>query len=30
MTYIDNWAPWLDVKILVHTIGILFRDRNAY
>lgn len=28
--YIENWSPWLDVKILVRTIGVVFWDREAY
>lgn len=28
--YIENWSPWLDAKILVRTIGVVFWDREAY
>ena len=28
--YIDHWSPWLDIKILVRTIGVVFWDRHAY
>ncbi len=23
--YIENWSPWLDIKILIKTIGVVFR-----
>ena len=26
--YIANWSPWLDVKIIVETIGYLVRRRG--
>ena len=28
--YIDHWSLWLDIKILVRTIGVVFWDRQAY
>ena len=28
--YIDHWSPWLDIKILVRTVGVVFWDRHAY
>jgi Undecaprenyl-phosphate glucose phosphotransferase len=28
--YIDNWSPLLDLRILVRTLRVGFRDRNAY
>jgi putative colanic acid biosynthesis UDP-glucose lipid carrier transferase len=28
--YIDHWSPWLDIKILFRTVGILFGDSRAY
>jgi putative colanic acid biosynthesis UDP-glucose lipid carrier transferase len=28
--YIAHWSPWLDLKILVRTIGTVFRGDNAY
>ena len=28
--YIRSWSIWLDVKILFQTIGIVFRQQNAY
>jgi lipopolysaccharide/colanic/teichoic acid biosynthesis glycosyltransferase len=28
--YIHNWTFWLDIKILLRTAFIVFRDNNAY
>jgi lipopolysaccharide/colanic/teichoic acid biosynthesis glycosyltransferase len=28
--YVENWSLAFDVKILLKTIGAVFRDRNAY
>jgi len=28
--YIDNWSIWFDLEIIVRTIVVLFRDKNAY
>ena len=28
--YIDNWSLWLDVKIILRTILLVFYDRHAY
>ncbi|MBI3972334.1 MAG: undecaprenyl-phosphate glucose phosphotransferase [Chloroflexi bacterium] len=28
--YVDNWSLWLDLKIIIRTIPLLFRDSNAY
>ena len=28
--YITHWSPWLDIKILVRTIGTVLRGDNAY
>jgi polysaccharide biosynthesis protein PslA len=30
LKYIENWSLMLDMKIMVQTIFILFRDKNAY
>ena len=30
LDYIQNWSPWMDVKIVFSTIILLFRDENAY
>ncbi len=30
LEYIQNWSPWMDVKIVFSTIFVLFRDKNAY
>lgn len=28
--YVRNWSPWLDVRILVRTVGVVFRGKGAY
>ena len=28
--YIRNWSPWLDVYILVRTIGVVLLRHGAY
>jgi lipopolysaccharide/colanic/teichoic acid biosynthesis glycosyltransferase len=28
--YIEHWSPWLDLKILLKTLGILASHENAY
>ena len=28
--YVDNWSLWLDIKIIIRTVLLLLRDRNAY
>jgi Undecaprenyl-phosphate glucose phosphotransferase len=28
--YIDNWSPWLDLKIMLMTIVVVFQRDNAY
>jgi exopolysaccharide biosynthesis polyprenyl glycosylphosphotransferase len=28
--YVENWTPWLDIKIIVRTLFVVVRDRNAY
>jgi Undecaprenyl-phosphate glucose phosphotransferase len=30
LAYIDEWSPWLDLKILALTVTALLRPRNAY
>jgi putative colanic acid biosynthesis UDP-glucose lipid carrier transferase len=30
LEYLGHWSPWLDFKIIVRTIGVVWRDRNAY
>lgn len=31
LEYLRNWSPWLDIKILVRTIGVVISDRrNVY
>ncbi|MBI4504582.1 MAG: undecaprenyl-phosphate glucose phosphotransferase [Chloroflexi bacterium] len=28
--YVENWTPWLDIKIMLRSLIIIFRDKNAY
>jgi polysaccharide biosynthesis protein PslA len=28
--YIEHWSPWLDLRILVRTVGVVIRGTNAY
>ena len=28
--YVDNWSLWLDLKIILRTIPLIFKDANAY
>ena len=28
--YVENWTPWLDLKILARQPFVLFKDKNAY
>ena len=28
--YVENWTLGLDFKIMLRTIGAIFRDQNAY
>lgn len=28
--YVENWTPWLDIKILLRSLIVIFRDKNAY
>ena len=28
--YVENWTPWLDLKIMLRTVIAIFRDKNAY
>ncbi len=30
LEYIDNWSPWLDVKILLKTVPAVFSGRGAF
>jgi putative colanic acid biosysnthesis UDP-glucose lipid carrier transferase len=30
LQYLSHWSPWLDLTILVRTLGVLWRDRSAY
>ncbi len=28
--YVENWSLWLDIKICLKTLSVIFKDRNAY
>lgn len=28
--YVENWTPWLDIKIMLRSLIVIFRDKNAY
>ena len=28
--YVENWSLWLDLKICLKTLWVIFKDRNAY
>lgn len=28
--YVENWTLWLDIKILLKTVAVIFKDENAY
>jgi exopolysaccharide biosynthesis polyprenyl glycosylphosphotransferase len=28
--YVENWTPWLDIKIMLRTLIAILRDKNAY
>ena len=30
LEYLRHWSPWLDIKILVKTLGVVLHDRRAY
>ncbi|HEY0974058.1 MAG TPA: undecaprenyl-phosphate glucose phosphotransferase [Solimonas sp.] len=30
LDYIRRWSPWMDIKIILMTLVIILRDRNAY
>ena len=30
LDYLSHWSPWLDLRILIRTLGVLLRDRSAY
>jgi putative colanic acid biosynthesis UDP-glucose lipid carrier transferase len=30
LEYLSHWSPWMDVKIIVKTLWVIARDRNAY
>jgi lipopolysaccharide/colanic/teichoic acid biosynthesis glycosyltransferase len=29
MYYIDHWSPWMDVKIMLGTVGTVLRGTGA-
>jgi len=30
LEYLSHWSPWLDLKIILKTIWVIARDKNAY
>jgi len=30
LEYLSHWSPWLDFKIILKTLGVVWGDRNAY
>jgi putative colanic acid biosynthesis UDP-glucose lipid carrier transferase len=30
LEYLRNWSPWLDFRIILRTIRLVFFDRSAY
>lgn len=30
LEYLSHWSPWLDIKIILKTIWVVVRDKNAY
>ena len=30
LEYLRHWSPWLDLKILLRSIWVIWKDRNAY
>ena len=30
LEYIKNWSAWMDVLIIIRTMLLVFRDKNAY
>jgi lipopolysaccharide/colanic/teichoic acid biosynthesis glycosyltransferase len=30
LEYVDHWTPWLDIKIIVRTFGVVLRRTGAY
>lgn len=30
LEYLSHWTPWLDIKIILKTIWVIARDKNAY
>jgi putative colanic acid biosysnthesis UDP-glucose lipid carrier transferase len=30
LEYLSHWSPWLDIRIILKTLGVLWHDRNAY
>jgi lipopolysaccharide/colanic/teichoic acid biosynthesis glycosyltransferase len=28
--YVENWTPWLDIKILIKSVGVVLFRRGAY
>ena len=30
LEYLSHWSPWLDFQIILKTVALIWRDRNAY
>jgi putative colanic acid biosynthesis UDP-glucose lipid carrier transferase len=30
LEYLSHWSPWLDIKIILKTVWVIARDKNAY
>lgn len=30
LEYLSRWSPWLDIKIILKTLSVLWHDRNAF
>ncbi len=30
LEYLSHWSPWIDLRIVIRTFGVLLRDPRAY
>jgi lipopolysaccharide/colanic/teichoic acid biosynthesis glycosyltransferase len=28
--YVENWSPWLDLKVILRTVPVVLTGRGAY